>query len=61
MVVLARGEELGAITGLEEIDLTIILNAGGGEEGTQSIRAWDNASATLLEMELESILAELCQ
>ena len=61
VVVLARGEELGAITGLEEIDLTIILNAGGGEEGTQSIRAWDNASATLLEMELESILAELCQ
>ena len=61
VIVIAGSEELGAATGGEELDLTRVLNAGVTEEGTQRIRVWDNASSSLLEMDLESILAELCQ
>jgi hypothetical protein len=61
VIVIARRAELSAAAGGEELDLTAVLDAGVGEEGTQSIRVWDNASASLLEMDLESILAELCQ
>ena len=61
VIVIARSEELRAATGSAELDLTAVLNAGTEEEGVQSIRVWDNASSSLLEMDLESILAELCQ
>ena len=61
VIVIARSEELRAATGSAELDLTAVLNVGTEEEGVQGIRVWDNASSSLLEMDLESILAELCQ
>ena len=61
VIVIARSEELAAATGGAELDLVEVLNAGAGEDGGQGIRVWDKASSSLLEMDLENILTELCE
>ncbi|HBO52519.1 MAG TPA: hypothetical protein DD471_11100, partial [Planctomycetes bacterium] len=61
VVLVARGADLAAVTGGETVDLISIRNAADGGEDFQTVRAWDTASSSLIELDLESIEAELCQ
>lgn len=62
VVLVARGEELGAVTGVEAVNLVYIENTPGDAEGSSGrVRAWDRASASLIELDLENIETELCQ
>ena len=61
VVLVARGADLAAVTGGETVDLISIRNAAAGGDDFQTVRAWDSVSSSLIELDLESIEAELCQ
>ena len=61
VVLVARGADLAAVTGGETVDLISIRNAADGGDDFQTVRAWDSASSSLIELDIESIEAELCQ
>ncbi len=61
VVLVARGADLAAVTGGETVDLISIRNAADGGDDFQIVRAWDTVSSSLIELDLESIEAELCQ
>lgn len=61
VVLVARSADLAAVTGGETVDLVSIRNAADGGDDFQAVRAWDTVSSSLIELDLESIEAELCQ
>ncbi len=61
VVLVARGADLSAVTGVETVDLIHIRNASQEAEGAQKVMAWDSASSSLIELRLANILTELCR